>query len=137
MKKAHRRASWAISRAMSDDMPNMVFACVVLTYASTMAATPNRKGNPGVQLLAVCVSVTGLEKFGIGFLSDAVGVLSRMQDDPMLLHDVLREAVGLNYTSQITGGGDYIEGPHVDSIELATMAVYKVVLLRIYIVINQ
>ncbi len=109
---------------MSDDMPQMVLSCVILMYADAMAATSSRKAQPGVQIVAVCVNVPGLEKFGI--LSDAVSVLSRMQHDPMLLHDVLHEAVGLNFASQIVGGGDYVDSPHVDSIELATFTIYQV-----------
>ena len=124
LRKTGKRTTWAIGRAMTEDVPEMVLACVILTYAKTMAATPSRKANPGVQVIAVAVNVAALEKFKI--LSDPMDVLPRIQRDRLLLNEVLRDAVGLNYVTQIAGGGGYVQGPHADTIGFAACTIYKV-----------
>lgn len=124
LKKTRARATWAIGRATSEDVPEIVLACVILMYAKTMADTPSRKAQPGVQVIPVAVNVSALEKFKI--LSDPIDVLTRVQRDRHFCNEVLREAVGLNHVTQIVGGGGFVQGLHAETIGLAACTIYKV-----------
>ncbi len=124
MKKVSGRTSWAIGRGLreSEAMPAIVLSCAILTFANTVAATPSRKGTPGVQVITVCMNVAEFE----GFLKTTKDAPIRMYHDQLLMHQVLSRAVGLNYASQIVGGDGYVEGPDSESIGSAAATLYEV-----------
>ncbi len=129
---ATRRKSWAIGRALStnEQQPEMVLACVILTYAKTMAETPSRRAEFGVQVIPVCLSVPALTK--LGFLTNTEEMFSRMKQDPFLLHTAMSEVAGLNYASQIVGGGEVAEGPQSNDIGFAACEIYEVKSLCVF-----
>ena len=99
-------------------------AGVILTYANTMTETPSRRADPGVQVISVCLSVPALTK--LGFLTNTEEMLIKMKHDPVLLHVVMSQVVGLNYASQIVGGGGFAEGPQSNNVGFAACEIYEV-----------
>ncbi len=129
----HSRSSWAIGRNISENagMPEMVMVCAILTHAKTVQTTPSRRADPGVQLLIVGASVDELSKFGL--LVNTHAMITRMKQDPVFLRDVLSQAVGLNYASQIAGGTDFVGGQNSDIIGYAATCLYKVRSIGLFI----
>ncbi len=103
-------------------MPEIVLSCVILMHANTVAATPSRRAEPGLQIITVCVNMTefqNIQKHG-------EEVIERMTKDDVFLGQIKSKAVGLNYASQIVGGGGYLEGPGGDDIGVAATIICKV-----------
>ncbi len=132
MRNVPGRASWAIGRAhtTNEQQPEMVLACVILTYAKTSTETPSRRAEHGVQVISVCLSVPALTK--LGFLTNTEEMFRRMKLDPLLLHTVMSQVVGLNYASQSVGGGGLAEGPQSNNVGFAACEIYEVISFSVF-----
>ncbi len=107
-------------------MPEIVLSFVILMHANSMTATPSRRAEPGLQVITVCVSVTEFQNLQKHGKEDLRLVLERMAKDNVFLGQIKSKTVGLNYASQIVGGGGYLEGPGSDEIGVAAAIICKV-----------